>query len=141
MTDVVTNADNEGQPVATPAPMPAPMEDPAPEPKATVTEATPTFDTTDWVFVRMPDGSVAPIHKSQIQDAGAFANSGPKPAVMPEKEAEFYLHLANGDVVRVKESERPATSGTNAPFGHYSKDDKTYLVIGCYEVETEDRKD
>lgn len=55
----------------------------------------------------------------------------------PESDVEVYAWLANGDVVRVKQSDLPGTAGTNALHGHYEKDGKTYQIVAVYPVESE----
>lgn len=53
----------------------------------------------------------------------------------PEEEEEFYLHLANGEAVRVKASQVPGRAGTNALNGHFVKDGYAHYVTGVYPVE------
>jgi hypothetical protein len=97
--------------------------------------ATPAEDDL-YDFVRMPNGSVRAVLKSDVHDEPATETQNILPAtlaVVPEQ--QFYVHLANGDVVRVKEKDLPASAGTNATNGHWQRDDKVYLIIGVYPVE------
>jgi hypothetical protein len=48
------------------------------------------------------------------------------------KDAEWYVHLANGDVVRVKESDVPGAES----LAHFIKDGHAHTVIGVYPVES-----
>lgn len=52
------------------------------------------------------------------------------------KPAEFYVHLANGEVVRVKEDDVPTSAGTNATNGYHTKDGNVFFVTGVYPVES-----
>lgn len=52
-----------------------------------------------------------------------------------EAPAEYYVHLANGDVVRLNDTEFP--DGTHAAsVRHLVKDGYAHHVIGVYPVET-----
>jgi hypothetical protein len=87
-------------------------------------------------FVRLPDGSVHAVPKGQVHEAPATETQNIPAATMVElPEQQFYVHLADGSVVRVKQKDLPATGGTNATFGHWQREDKVYLVIGVYPVE------
>ena len=61
------------------------------------------------------------------------------PEVAEDEDAEnqWYVHLANGEVMRCEEDQLPGGSGTNAPNGHWVKDGKAFQVIGVYPVENE----
>lgn len=57
--------------------------------------------------------------------------------VVEDENAFFYIHLANGDVVRAAAEDVPARGGTNAPHGHWNRSDGTcHTIIGVYPVET-----
>lgn len=90
------------------------------------------------VFVRTPDGQVHAVPAKDIVDVPATSVSdAPKQsAVAAVAEPQFYVWLANGDVVRVKESDLPAANaGTNAVFGHWQIGDKVYTIVAIYPVE------
>jgi hypothetical protein len=55
----------------------------------------------------------------------------------PQEEPEFYVHLANGDVERVAESDLPGNAGHGAAHGFWEKDNAVHYVTGVYPVETE----
>lgn len=90
-----------------------------------------------FVFVEMPDGSVKAVPRNQIHEAPAATDAPdvPKASAMPPEERHFYVHLANGEVKRAKESDLPAAGGTNAHFGHWQQGGKSHYVIGIYPVE------
>lgn len=87
----------------------------------------------DYVFVEMPDGSVRAVLKTDVKQT--YKSEAPVAEMVEVEEAEFYVHLANGEVVRVKESDLPASAGTNATDGFWQKDGNVYLVIAVYPVE------
>ena len=91
-----------------------------------------------YTFVEMPDGSVRAVRKSEIQKVSeietATQNITATPEV-PKVEAQFYVWLADGSVVRVKESDLPVPAGTNAVNGHWQRDKNVYLIVGVYPVE------
>lgn len=77
------------------------------------------------------------------KDYEAFLNwKRNRPADAPpadeDQDPEVYVHLANGDVERVKTSELPP-GGANGHLGWYEKDNAVHAVIGVYPVETEKR--
>lgn len=53
-------------------------------------------------------------------------------------EYTHYVHLANGDVVRVKEENLPGHFGADqtAPYGHYETGGHVHVVTGIYPRET-----
>lgn len=83
--------------------------------------------------VRLADGRLVLVNDADIRDAAAIAEEA---ANEPEVEPEVYLHLADGSVERVKESEIPPHAGTNASLGHFKRDGFVYVVTGVYPVET-----
>lgn len=89
-----------------------------------------------FVFVQMPDGSVRAVSKSEIQVPSTSTQDSPTPTMVEKVEEHFYVHLANGDVIRVKESDLPVGSGTNAPLGHWQRGKSVFLVTGIYPVES-----
>lgn len=61
-------------------------------------------------------------------------------AQMKEFEAEdpeVYAQLSNGEFVRVRTSELPGYAGTNAVYGFWEKDGRTYHIIAVHPVEVE----
>ena len=52
-------------------------------------------------------------------------------------EPQFYVHLANGEVMRCVAEDLPAPGGSNAVHGFWQKGTKSFQVIGVYEVESE----
>jgi hypothetical protein len=85
------------------------------------------------LYVKNEDGSFS----EAPADAVPAVQDAPTPTPPEDTEPEVYVHLADGSVLRMPESEAPAASGTNAPQGHVTRDGKTFLVIGVYPVETE----
>ena len=62
---------------------------------------------------------------------GQFVAVTPEaPVTAPEQ--EFYVHLADGSVVKVPASERPISAGADAPHGYYQDGSGVHLVIGVY---------
>lgn len=57
-------------------------------------------------------------------------------ATEPEREAEYYVHLADGSVERVAESDLPTAAGADALNGYWQRDGKVYLVIAIHPTET-----
>lgn len=55
----------------------------------------------------------------------------------PRPESEVYVHLANGEVKKVKESQVPSPAGSNAMNGYFVENGKAHHVIGVYPVETD----
>jgi hypothetical protein len=90
----------------------------------------------EYEYVRTPQG-IRAIRKDQIVDAPVTskqdASATARAAEVPE--AQFYVHLANGDVERVAESDLPTGAGTNHPNGQWTKDGNAFQVIGVYPVE------
>lgn len=88
--------------------------------------------------VRLPDGSLTVVADAAIVDVPAtVASEAPKPgSAAPEPEEHFYVHLANGEVRRVKQSDIPRPAGTNAPHGVWQESGKVYVITGVYPVET-----
>lgn len=84
----------------------------------------------EFVYVEMPDGSVRAVHKDQVQKFSALAED----AAPEDPDPEMYVHLANGEVSRLRLSEMAEKTGTTTPQylvigGHAHK------VIGIYPVE------
>jgi len=111
--------------------------------EAPVTEAFPfnpqPVPDTEYEFVQLPTGEIRAIPKSAIRQASVTATQdGPaKVAAEPEPEEEFYVHLADGQVLRVKKSDTPIGAGTNAFFGHWQIGNKVFVVTGIFPVEVE----
>lgn len=117
----------DNNPFAVPTPAPVPSADTAPPAPAS-----------EYEFVRMPDGSVQAVAKSDIHQIDEIATATQNITATPEApkvEAHFYVWLADGSVERVKESDLPTTAGTNAVNGHWQREDKVYLIVGVYPVE------
>lgn len=86
----------------------------------------------EFDFVKMPDGSLQAFPKGSITLATPATPAKSKVVEIPE----YYVHLCDGSVERVKETEVPEIAGSNAPHGYYVRDGKAYLVTGVYPVET-----
>jgi len=107
-------------------------------PVADVTETPSESPTVAYTYVRLPSGEVRAIRNDEIRDAAITEKSdAPASVAIAEKEAEFYVHLANGDHVRVKESDLPPGAGTNAPLGFWQRGNSVFHVVGVYPVEIE----
>lgn len=92
----------------------------------------------EFEMVRMPDGSVRAVPKSDIHEAPpeTEVDEAPITAPVPDPEEHFYVHLANGQVLRVKASDLPAQgAGTNAPNGFWHRDGFVHHVIGIFPAE------
>jgi hypothetical protein len=89
----------------------------------------------DYVFVTFPDGKLHAVPRADVEASNALTNlpAAPKKAA---KEAEFYAHLANGDVVRLKASQLPEFAGAQNPHGFHIADGHAHMVVGVYPVET-----
>ena len=59
----------------------------------------------------------------------------PEPVEQEDTEPQFYVHLADGSLMRCKTEDLPIGSATNAPGGHWQRGNKVYQVIGVYPVE------
>lgn len=97
-----------------------------------VTEA--PAEAEDFEFVRMPDGTVRAVHKSAVHETET--QDLPDPTTLVVEERHYYVHLGNGDVIRVKESDLPQTAGQDAPNGYWTRGGAAHYVIGVYPVET-----
>lgn len=62
-------------------------------------------------------------------------SDAPVREVEADKEPQCYVHLADGSVIRCKESDAPVYAGSNAPYGHWQRGNKIYQVVGVYPVE------
>jgi hypothetical protein len=95
----------------------------------------------EYVYVRNDDGTFDRVRRSDIEpstlDRAELSKQDRKVTGLDEKEPEWYVHLSNGDVERVAESDLPGHEGTNAQQGHWVKDGHAFLVIGVYPVENE----
>jgi hypothetical protein len=74
---------------------------------------------------------------AKASDVSAESVKQDKPVATVDENAipQYYVHLANGTVLRVDEEDLPARSGSNAHFGHWQTGNKVYQVIGVYPVE------
>lgn len=105
---------------------PAPVQDPL---------VADDFNADDYEYVRI-GGVVRAIPKSSVSDEPETATQAvPKAAMVEVVDPHFYVWLADGNVIRVKQSDLPATAGTNAANGHWQIDDKVYLIVAVYPVE------
>lgn len=94
------------------------------------------FNADDYEYVRV-GGVVRAIPKSSVQDEPETATqSVPKTETKPVEDPHFYVWLANGEVIRVKESDLPTPAGTNATYGHWQVGDKVYVIVNIVPVET-----
>jgi len=99
-------------------------------------EPEPTPPTDDYDFVRLPGGKVVAVPKSAIHDEPETTTQAiPKTAMAAVVDPHFYVWLADGKVVRVKQSDLPTPAGTNAAFGHWQIDDKVYQIVNIVPVE------
>jgi hypothetical protein len=88
-----------------------------------------------FTFERQADGSVHAVPTAATA-ATLDVSDAPKPAAAnAAPEAQFYVHLANGEVKRVKETDLPASGGTNAPYGYWQSGRSVILIIGVYPTE------
>lgn len=104
------------------------------------TEGTATQDAApqaEYTFVKMPDGTVKAVPKDEIHDAPAptEVDEAPIQAAAPAPDEHFYVHLANGDILRVKESDLPVPAGTNAPNGFWHRNGLVHFVTGIFPAE------
>jgi len=101
---------------------------PTARPKDSTSE---TYPPKEWVE---PSTDDAPARKATAKQRK------PEPEPEPD-ETEWYVHLADGTVERVAESDLPAHSGAQDPHGFWETDGKVLQVIGVYPVETTVPKD
>lgn len=87
----------------------------------------------NFTFVRMPNGEVRAVRNDAIQNIGSFDSTAGTPEVQDE---EVYVHLANGEVHRVKQSTVPGSAGTNAPNGYFQHEGHSHFITAVYPVET-----
>ena len=119
-------------------PVANPFDTPTPAPVAPPVVAEPPAPATEYEFVRMPDGSIQAVAKADIKDVSEIATATQNIAATaaPVKvDQHFYVWLADGSVVRVKESDLPVAAGTNATLGHWQRDNSVYQIVGVYPVE------
>jgi len=74
---------------------------------------------------------------AKAADVSAEAVKQDKPIATVDENAvpQYYVHLANGTVLRVNEEDLPVRAGSNAANGHWQTGNKVYQVIGVYPVE------
>jgi hypothetical protein len=91
----------------------------------------PQDDTDNFVFVRFPDGTTRAVPKEQVQNLADFqVREDP----VPEEDPDVYVHLASGEVLRMKSSELIERAGTRVPQ-HLVNDGMEHPVIGVFPVE------
>jgi hypothetical protein len=84
-------------------------------------------DGVEYVTITDANGATYRIPKSMADESRKEKEA--------DKEPEFYVHLANGDVVTVSESELPTASGSNAVHGYWDIEGVPHLVIAVYPAE------
>jgi len=93
------------------------------------------FNPDDFVYVNV-GGKVRAIPKASVEDEPETATQNiPKAAMVEVVDPHFYAWLANGEVIRVKQSDLPAAAGASAPFGHWQVDNKVFQIVNVYPVE------
>lgn len=124
-------------PVPIPAEVPAQLQDHDSAGGAAASTDIDDFNADDFEYVRI-DGKVRAIPKAKVSDEPETATqSVPKAAMVPVEDPHYYVWLADGKVIRVKESDLPAVNaGTNAPYGHWQIDDKVYVIVNVVPVES-----
>jgi len=99
-------------------------------------------DDIEYEFVRMPNGSIRAVAKDDIREAPATSTQDTVVTQeKPKEDVHFYVHLADGSIERVKESDLPTPAGSNAVHGFWQREGKLYTVIGVYPVEDNVGKD
>lgn len=90
----------------------------------------------DYIFVQLPDGSVRAVAKSDVVTASAVTEKQDAvPSAEAEPEKHYYVHLANGEVLRVAASDLPTSAGHDAQNGYWQRGNESHYVIGVYPVE------
>lgn len=86
----------------------------------------------DYVYVTYPDGSVHAVARAKV-----FATEKQNLPAKAEDEPErqYYVHLANGEHLRVAESDLPQKAGHDAPNGYWQRGNESHYVVGVYPVE------
>ena len=112
-------------------------DNPSPEP---VEDAPPVDDTDEYEYVRLPDGELRAVRKSDIRDveerpATAKQDASALQPATAQEPQEFYVHLSDGSVERVAEEDLPGAAGASHPLGFWQRNSKVYDVIGVYPVE------
>lgn len=93
------------------------------------------YNPDDYEYVRI-GGKLRAVRKADIQDEPETATQAvPKTAMVEVVDPHFYVWLANGTVIRVKQSDLPAPAGTNAPFGHWQQEDSVFQIVNVVPVE------
>jgi hypothetical protein len=93
------------------------------------------FNADDFEYVRI-NGVVRAIPKASVADEPETATQAvPKSATVEVVDPHFYVWLADGNVIRVKQSDLPATAGTNAAFGHWQIENKVFQIVIVVPVE------
>lgn len=124
-------------PVPVPAELPAQNHDRDSAGDAAASTDVDDFNPDDFEYVRV-NGVVRAIPKGKVSEEPATATQTlPKATMVPVEDPHYYVWLADGNVIRVKESDLPATNaGTNAPLGHWQIDDKVYTIVNVVPVES-----
>jgi len=93
------------------------------------------FNADDFEYVRI-NGVVRAIPKASVADEPETATQAvPKSATVEVVDPHFYVWLADGNVIRVKQSDLPTTAGTNAAFGHWQIENKVFQIVIVVPVE------
>lgn len=127
------------QPPATPVPVPAEVpaqdQDHDSAGDAAASNDIDDFNPDDFEYVRI-DGVVRAIPKASVQEQPETATQPALKAAMVEViDPHFYVWLADGKVIRVKQSDLPAPAGSNAQYGHWQIDNKVFLIVNVVPVE------
>lgn len=89
----------------------------------------------EYVYAEMPDGTVRAVPRNQVRRPTSTQDPSAVIPPVTEEVAEYYVHLADGSVERVKETDLPPKAGTNAVHGFWQREGFVYDVIGVYPVE------
>ena len=94
-------------------------------------------DDIEYTYVRLPNGSIRAVPKADIEDVPETATQTvPKAAMVEVEDPHFYAWLANGDVIRVKQSDLPPAAGADAQYGFWQIDDKVFQIVNVFPVES-----
>lgn len=90
----------------------------------------------EFAFVSLPDGRIVAVPKASITPVATEKQDEIASNLAAEVPEHFYVHLANGEVLRVEAADVPARGGSNAMLGHWVRNGECHTVIGVYPVET-----
>jgi len=93
------------------------------------------FNADDYEYVRI-GGVVRAIPKKSVADEPETVTQAiPKSAMTEVVDPHFYVWLADGNVIRVKQSDLPTPAGTNAAYGHWQIENKVFQIVNVVPVE------